>query len=79
MKWEQPVEPEGASGIQIVGYGTLLSEASARRTAPSVTRFRTVRVPGYIRLFNKVSPAWRARYDGDDPLAIAVLANPHQD
>ena len=60
--------------IQVVGYGTLLSEASARRTAPSVARFRVVRVPGYLKVFNKVSPAWRARYDGKDPLAIAVLA-----
>ena len=39
--------------IQVVGYGTLLSEASARRTAPSVDRFRVVRVPGWIRIFNK--------------------------
>jgi len=62
------------SRIQVVGYGTLLSEASARRTCPSVERFRIVRVSGFIRLFNKVSPAWRRRYDGDDPLAIAVLA-----
>lgn len=60
--------------IQVVGYGTLLSEVSARRTSPSVARFRVVRVPGYIRLFNKVSPAWRARCGAQDPLAVAVLA-----
>lgn len=60
--------------IQVVGYGSLLSEASARRTAPSVARFRVVRVRGWIRVFSKVSLVWRERNPGDDALAIAVLA-----
>ncbi len=60
--------------IQVVGYGSLLSEASARRTAPSLARFRLVRVPGYVRIFNKVSPAWMARHEVRDERQVAVLA-----
>lgn len=60
--------------IQVVGYGTLLSETSARSTSPSVANFRVVRVPGYVRVFSKVSPAWRRRTGGADDTAIAVLA-----
>ena len=60
--------------VQVVGYGSLLSEGSARRTAPSLTGFRVVRVPGYVRVFSKVSLTWRARHERGDPRAIAVLA-----
>lgn len=40
--------------ITIVGYGSLLSESSARQTAPSLKNFRLVYVEGYKRIFNKV-------------------------
>lgn len=40
--------------ISVVGYGSLLSEASARETVPGLVNFRLVEVPGYRRIFNKV-------------------------
>lgn len=76
------MESEDAARIQIVGYGTLLSEASARGTSPSVANFRVVRIPGYVRVFSKASPAWRRRYGvepGSDERAIAVLAARERD
>ena len=45
----------------IIGYGSLLSEASARETAPSLTGFRLVQVSGYRRIFNKVGIAFFER------------------
>ena len=62
------------AGIQVVGYGSLLSEASARRTAPSLTDFRIVRVHGYVRLFNKASLVWAERLGEEGGLDVAVLA-----
>lgn len=52
--------------ITVVGYGSLLSEASARQTAPGLARFRLGRVEGYRRIFNKVGIVFLAR-DGADP------------
>jgi hypothetical protein len=40
--------------ITVVGYGSLLSEESARKTAPGLSGFRLVSVTGYKRIFNKV-------------------------
>lgn len=45
----------------IIGYGSLLSEASARETAPSLREFRLVEVTGYKRIFNKVGIAFFQR------------------
>ena len=44
--------------VQVIGYGTLLSLDSARRTAPSLSGFRLVTVRDHKRMFNKVSPHW---------------------
>ncbi|MGM0422024.1 MAG: hypothetical protein ACQEQL_02890 [Pseudomonadota bacterium] len=42
--------------ITIIGFGSLLSEESARRTCPSLSNFRLGKVYGYGRVFNKVDP-----------------------
>ncbi|MFT5196695.1 MAG: hypothetical protein ACI85U_003731 [Candidatus Promineifilaceae bacterium] len=47
--------------VQIVGYGSLLLEESARKSAPGLTGFRLVRVPNYIRIFNKVGIVFHTR------------------
>ncbi|MEM8861469.1 MAG: gamma-glutamylcyclotransferase [Chloroflexota bacterium] len=47
--------------IQIVGYGSLLLEESARKSVPNLTGFRIVRVPNYIRIFNKVGVVFHTR------------------
>ncbi len=47
--------------IQIVGYGSLLLEESARKSVPNLTGFRLVRVPNYIRIFNKVGIVFHTR------------------
>lgn len=49
------------NAIQIVGYGSLLLEASARKSMPTLTNFRLVRVPNYIRIFNKVGVVFHTR------------------
>ncbi len=41
--------------VSIVGYGSLLSVASARRTCPSLRNFRRAHVDGYCRVFTLVS------------------------
>ncbi|MFK7800138.1 MAG: gamma-glutamylcyclotransferase [Anaerolineae bacterium] len=51
--------------IQIVGYGSLLLEESARKSVPSLTGFRLVRVPNYIRIFNKVGIVFHTRRNID--------------
>ena len=48
--------------ITVVGYGSLLSETSARETVPGLTNFRLVTVPGYRRIFNKVGVSFIHRY-----------------
>ncbi|XP_058757998.1 uncharacterized protein LOC131631225 [Vicia villosa] len=40
--------------ISICGYGSLLSEKSARSTFPNLTNFRTARLNGFRRLFSIV-------------------------
>lgn len=40
--------------ISVVGFGSLLSERSARETVPGLVNHRLVRVPGFKRIFNKV-------------------------
>lgn len=51
--------------IQIVGYGSLLLESSARKSVPGLTGFRLVRVPNYIRIFNKVGIVFHTRRNID--------------
>ncbi len=76
----------------IIGFGSLLSEASARRTTPSLTNYRLVAVSGYRRIFNKTgivfistfgaSPDDRAlsscatRYDGTTQLTCCAFDIP---
>lgn len=40
--------------ITVLGYGSLLSERSARDSIRGLQNYRLVRVPGYKRVFNKV-------------------------
>ncbi len=51
--------------ISVVGYGSLLSEVSARQTVPALQNFRLVRVPGYRRIFNKVGVVFLSRHGAD--------------
>ncbi|CAK8563723.1 unnamed protein product [Lathyrus sativus] len=44
--------------ISICGYGSLLSEKSARSTFPNLTNFRTARLTGFRRLFSVVAPVF---------------------
>lgn len=46
----------------MVGYGSLLSETSARETVPDLMNFRLVEVPGYRRIFNKVGVVFFRKY-----------------
>lgn len=58
--------------ISVVGYGSLLSEASARETVPTLENYRIVRVPGRRRIFNKVGVVFFSRHGAqEDDLAIA--------
>ena len=58
--------------ISVVGYGSLLSEASARQTVPALQNFRLVRVPGYRRIFNKVGIVFLSRHGASpDSLHLA--------
>jgi hypothetical protein len=57
----------------VVGYGSLLSEASARETVPGLTDFRVVRVSGYRRIFNKVGINFISRF-GQDPMSRALAS-----
>lgn len=58
--------------ISVVGYGSLLSESSARQTVPGLQNFRLVRVPGYRRIFNKVGIVFLSRHGADpDSLQLA--------
>ncbi len=61
----------GGELIPVVGYGSLLSERSARETVPSLSDFRLVRVPGYRRIFNKVGVVFISRF-GADPDSKAL-------
>ena len=59
--------------ISVVGYGSLLSEQSARETVPGLTNFRLVTVPGYRRIFNKVGVVFLSRY-GADPQSLQLAS-----
>lgn len=48
--------------VSVVGYGSLLSENSARETVPGLKNFRLVSVPGYRRIFNKVGIVFLSRH-----------------
>lgn len=48
--------------ISVIGYGSLLSEQSARETVPELQNFRLVEVPGYRRIFNKVGIVFFSRH-----------------
>lgn len=61
--------------ISVVGYGSLLSEQSARETVPELENFRLVEVPGYRRIFNKVGIVFFSRHGADSTdLEIASCA-----
>lgn len=58
--------------ISVIGYGSLLSEQSARQTVPGLKNFRLVRVPGYRRIFNKVGIVFLSRHGAaEDSLHLA--------
>ncbi|MGH1462063.1 MAG: gamma-glutamylcyclotransferase [Neptuniibacter sp.] len=58
--------------ISVVGYGSLLSEQSARETVPGLQNFRIVSVSGYRRVFNKVGIVFLSRHAvAPDSLEIA--------
>jgi len=48
--------------ISVIGYGSLLSETSARETVPLLQNFRLVKVEGYRRIFNKVGIVFFSRH-----------------
>lgn len=52
--------------ISVVGFGSLLSEQSARETVPDLCNHRLVRVPGFRRIFNKVGVVFISRH-GQSP------------
>jgi len=52
--------------IPVLGYGSLLSEDSARQTVGSLANFRLVLVPGFKRIFNKVGIFFFARYSASE-------------
>jgi hypothetical protein len=52
--------------IAVLGYGSLLSEASARETIPSLSKFELVQIPGYKRIFNKVGIVFFERYGASE-------------
>jgi len=52
---EQVPEVVVPSMVTICGYGSLLSETSARRTTPSIKNFRKAKIKGYKRVFNIVA------------------------
>ncbi len=59
--------------ISVAGYGSLLSEASARETVPGLQNFRLVKVPGYRRIFNKVGIVFISRH-GADPESLQIAS-----
>ncbi len=57
--------------ISVVGFGSLLSERSARDTVPGLKNYRLVRVDGYRRIFNKVGILFIAGH-GQAPDSLEV-------
>lgn len=66
--------------ISVVGYGSLLSETSARETVPGLRNFRLVEVAGYRRIFNKVGIVFISRHGADpqsrEVASCSTLADP---
>ena len=59
----------------VAGYGSLLSEASARETVPELTGFELCRVRGYQRVFDKVAMVFFERHGAsEDRRDIAALS-----
>lgn len=59
----------------IIGFGSLLSEASARRTTPSLTNYRLVAVSGYRRIFNKTGIVFISKFGASpDDRALSSCA-----
>lgn len=52
--------------ISVIGYGSLLSEQSARETVPELENFRLVEVPGFRRIFNKVGIVFFSRHGASE-------------
>ena len=64
--------------LTIVGFGSLLSEASARRTTPSLTNYRLVTVAGYRRIFNKTGIVFISKFGASpDDRALSSCATRH--
>jgi hypothetical protein len=51
----EPALSRDRSALTVAGYASLMDEASARETTPSLSRFRYGRIDGYCRVFNLVS------------------------
>ena len=64
----------------VAGYGSLLSEASARETVPALTGFELCRIHGYQRIFDKVAMVFFERHgaseDRRDIAALSTFARP---
>jgi len=52
--------------ISVIGYGSLLSEQSARETVHELENFRLVEVPGFRRIFNKVGIVFFSRHGASE-------------
>ncbi|GAA0693226.1 hypothetical protein GCM10009104_20650 [Marinobacterium maritimum] len=59
--------------ISVVGFGSLLSEESARETVPALDNYRLVRVPGYRRVFDKVGVVFISRH-GESPDSLELAS-----
>jgi hypothetical protein len=59
----------------VAGYGSLLSEASARETVPGLQDFEVCSIRGYVRVFDKVAMVFFERHGAtEDRLDIAALS-----
>ena len=59
----------------VAGYGSLLSEASARETVPTLSGFALCRIHGYERIFDKVAMVFFERHGATgDRRDIAALS-----
>ena len=66
--------------VQILGFGSLMSEQSARTTFPHLTNFRIVRVQGYRRVFRHPAAIFFERGIADmESLQIASLSAEKQE
>ena len=61
--------------ISVVGYGSLISETSARQTAPTLSNFKLGKVHGYKRIFNKAGIVFFRRGSvRSDDISVASCA-----